>query len=60
MQPEHDLPDVSGEQRAAAELIKRIRKLRWMGFEEEARRVVRASLRVCSNGALIAQTSEGR
>ena len=60
MQPEHDLLDVGGEQRAAAELIKRIRRLRWMGFEEEARRVVRASLHVCSNSALVTQTSEGR
>jgi hypothetical protein len=54
------LPDVSREQRAATELIKRIRKLRWMGFEEEARRMVRSSLHVCSNSALIAQASEGR
>ena len=60
MQSQQDLPDVSREQRAATELIKRIRKLRWMGFEEEARRMVRSSLRVCSNNALIAQTSEGR
>ena len=56
MQPQHDFPDVSREQRAAAEFIKRIRKLRWMGFEEEAQRMVRASLRVCSNEALIAQS----
>lgn len=56
MQPQHDSPDVSLEQRAATELIKRIRKLRWMGFEEEAQRMVRASLRVCSNEALIAQS----
>ena len=55
MQPQQDLPEVSHEERAATELIKRIRKLRWMGFEEEARRMVRASLRVCSNEALIAQ-----
>ena len=56
MQPQQDFPDVSREQRAASELIKRIRKLRWMGFEEEAQRMVRASLRVCSNEALIAQS----
>jgi len=64
MQSQQDLPqglpDVSREQRAATELIKRIRKLRWMGFEEEARRMVRSSLHVCSSNALIARPSEGR
>jgi hypothetical protein len=45
---ELQFPDVTREQRAAAELIKRIRKLRWMGLEDEARRVVRSSLRLCS------------
>ncbi len=61
MQPQHDFPDVSREQRAATELVKRIRKLRWMGFEEEARRMVRSSLRVCSSEALTAQAAaEGR
>jgi hypothetical protein len=29
-------PDVSWEQKAATDLIKRIRKLRWMGMEDEA------------------------
>lgn len=56
MQSQQDRPEVSREQRAATELIKRIRKLRWMGFEEEAQRMVRASLRVCSNEALVAQS----
>ncbi len=32
-------PDVSAEQRTSNELIKLIRKLRWMGMEEEAERV---------------------
>jgi hypothetical protein len=32
-------PDSSGEQRSARELVKRIRKLRWMGMEEEAQRL---------------------
>jgi hypothetical protein len=31
-----ELPDVSADQRAANELIKRIRKLRWMGMDGEA------------------------
>jgi hypothetical protein len=34
---QQELPDVSADQRAANELIKRIRKLRWMGMEGEAR-----------------------
>jgi hypothetical protein len=29
-------PDASAEQRASNELVKLIRKLRWMGLEEEA------------------------
>ena len=32
-------PDVSAEQRASNELVKRIRKLRWMGMEKEAERI---------------------
>ena len=31
--------DVSAEQRTSNELVKLIRKLRWMGLEEEAERV---------------------
>lgn len=30
------LPDVSSEERASSELVKRIRKLRWLGMEPEA------------------------
>jgi len=33
------LPDVSSEQRKSNELVRLIRKLRWMGMEEEADRV---------------------
>jgi hypothetical protein len=32
-------PDVSGEERESSELVKRIRKLRWIGMEEEAGRM---------------------
>ena len=32
-------PDVSAEERRACELIKRIRKLHWMGMDEEARQL---------------------
>jgi hypothetical protein len=33
---QHKPPDGLGEQRAANELVKLIRKLRWMGLEREA------------------------
>lgn len=32
------IPDVPAEQRTYDELANRVRKLRWMGFEEEANR----------------------
>jgi hypothetical protein len=60
MRSQQELPEVSVDQRAAAQLLKRIRKLRWIGREEEARRVVRSSLRVWSNEALAAAPSERR
>jgi hypothetical protein len=34
---QQELPDVSAEQRASNEMVKLIRKLRWMGMEGEAR-----------------------
>ena len=36
---QQEIPDVSADQRASNELIKRIRKLRWMGMEGEAERL---------------------
>jgi len=39
------LPDVSVEQRASDELVKLIRKLRWVGMEAEAKQ---AEMAVCS------------
>jgi hypothetical protein len=36
---QQESPDVSIEQRRSSELVKRIRKLRWMGLEGEARRM---------------------
>jgi hypothetical protein len=60
MRSQQELPYVSVDQRAAAQFLKRIRKLRWIGREEEARRVVRSSLRVWSNDALAAVPSERR
>jgi hypothetical protein len=40
----HDRPDVSPEESALIELVKRIRKLRWMGMHDEAERL-QAALR---------------
>jgi hypothetical protein len=37
--PHQELPDVSAEQRASNEMVKLIRKLRWMGMEREAERL---------------------
>jgi len=39
IEPQQQLPDVSYEQRAATEIIKRIRKLRWMGMQEPVERL---------------------
>jgi hypothetical protein len=36
---QHKPPDGLGEQRTPNELVKQIRKLRWMGLEEEAETV---------------------
>jgi hypothetical protein len=55
MMVQQDSPDVSYEQRIAAELVKRIRKLRWMGMEEEAARMIRSGLRVCSDEGVPAE-----
>jgi hypothetical protein len=60
MRSQQELPYVSVDRRAAAQFLKRIRKLRWIGREEEARRVVRSSLRVWSNETLAAVPSERR
>lgn len=45
LSPEHP-SDVSGEQKSARDLVKRIRKLRWMGMEEEAERLQVALRRI--------------
>jgi hypothetical protein len=39
-------PDVSAEEHATRETIKRILKLRWMGMEEEAEKMQKALRRV--------------
>jgi len=47
-----EYPEVSAEQRASNDLIKRIRKLRWIGMEDEAREV-QGSLRSISSRDLV-------
>jgi len=51
-------PQVSFEERMAAELIKRIRKLRWIGMDEEAHRMVRRGLRLCTSEAALAESRQ--
>lgn len=46
--------DVSGEQKSARELVKRIRKLRWMGMEEEAQRLQIALRRIEDTDCVLA------
>jgi hypothetical protein len=51
--PEH-LADSSGEQRSASELVERIRKLRWMGMEDEAQRLQIALRRIKHTDCVLA------
>jgi len=52
---QEQLLDVSLEQRAAANLVKRIRKLRWIGMEAEARKILSAALRIISPQSVVQQ-----
>jgi hypothetical protein len=55
---QQELPDVSVEQRASNEMIKLIRKLRWMGMESEAERL-QITLRGVPHGdSVVAQPHE--
>ena len=38
--PQAEIPDLSREQKQEREVIKLIRKLRWIGLEDEAKRVL--------------------
>jgi hypothetical protein len=51
-------PDVSAEQRRLSELVKRIRKLRWMGLEGEAERVGMTIPRATSADSVLAAPHE--
>jgi hypothetical protein len=55
---QQELPDVSADQRAANELIKRIRKLRWMGLEGEARRLQINPTGESRLGSIVAESRE--
>jgi len=46
--------ELSPEERVTQELVKRIRKLRWIGMEEEAKRLQAAlSGRTCADSVLV-------
>jgi hypothetical protein len=47
-------PDVSVGERTARDLVKRIRKLRWMGMDEEARQMQLVLRRIEPEDALLA------
>lgn len=47
-------PDVSVEQRTSSELVKLVRKLRWIGLEEEAKQLQIALCRIDSAATLLA------
>ena len=53
-----EAPDVSAEQRESNELIKRIRKLRWMGMETEAEQLQLALAGATRSDSVIAQPLE--
>jgi hypothetical protein len=44
---------MSAEQRASNDMIKRIRKLRWIGMEDEAREVQRSLRNISSSRDLV-------
>ena len=47
-------PKVSVEQRASNDVIKRIRKLRWIGMDEEARQIQRTLRSISSADVVLA------
>jgi hypothetical protein len=53
-QPQHD--DATEGESAANDLVKRIRKLRWMGLEDEARRLQRELTRRCAESDSVIAT----
>jgi hypothetical protein len=53
-QPKHD--DAVEAKSAANDLVRRIRKLRWMGLEEEAERLQRELTRRCADSDSVIAT----
>jgi len=53
-----DLPDVSPDQRASNDIIKLIRKLRWMGMEGEAERLRSALAGIPRLDSVVAEPRE--
>jgi hypothetical protein len=46
-------PEVSASDQTSADLIKRIRKLRWIGLEQEAQRAQTALCRITPTGSVL-------
>lgn len=55
---DQDIPDVSADQRASNEMIKLIRKLRWMGMEGEAERLRNALAGMPRADSVVAEPRE--
>jgi hypothetical protein len=53
-QPQHD--DAAEGESRANDLVKRIRKLRWMGLEDEAERLQQELTRRCADGDCVIAT----
>jgi hypothetical protein len=53
-----DVPDVSADQRASNEMIKLIRKLRWMGMEGEAEQLRSALIGMPRADSVVAEPRE--
>ena len=57
-EPAKDIPDVSAAQRASNDMIKLIRKLRWVGLEGEAERLRRALAGMPQHDSVLAEPRE--
>jgi hypothetical protein len=55
---EESIPDVSTEQRASNEVVKLVRKLRWMGMETEAKQIELAMCRLPAADTVLATPYE--
>jgi hypothetical protein len=51
---DHEPPEISAEQRASSELVKLIRKLRWIGMEREAERLQTVLCRIPAADSVLA------